>query len=56
MNGKLRASLRLLAIFGLYIVLSLAIPLAWVFDKLSGGSLTVAEKAKAKLAELRGAK
>lgn len=56
MTNKLRAWGRLLTIFGLYAVLGLTTPVAWLTHLLSGGSLTVAERARAKLAELRGAK
>jgi hypothetical protein len=43
-----------LAAGGLCLLLALLIPLAWIFDKATGGTLSAAEWAKARLTELRG--
>lgn len=54
MNNTPSAWVRSLAAAGLCLSLAFLIPLAWIFDKLTGGSLCAAEWAKARLADLRG--
>lgn len=54
MITKTSALLRWSAIGGLCLLLAVLIPLTWITHLLSGGSLTVAERAKAKLARLKG--
>lgn len=44
---------RFLAMAGLFVLLVVMIPLAWIVDRLNGGTLTVAEWAADKFEELR---